>query len=140
MLDTHETIPRLSEKAAINHLSTTAGDSVLLQAKGKTTVIYFFAPWCQVCHASIGNLQTIFQNNEHVDVIAVALDYTSSNEVMNFTKKHQLTFPVALGNTKTKQTFAITGYPSYYVLDENNVITAKSMGYSSQLGLYFRSL
>lgn len=140
MLDTDVAIQNISKEKPTHHLSTITGDNISLQSQGKTTVIYFFAPWCQVCHASIGNLQTIFQNNEQVDVIAVALDYTSSNEVMKFTQKHQLTFPIALGDAQTKQDFAITGYPSYYVLDENSVITAKSMGYSSELGLYLRSL
>jgi peroxiredoxin len=140
MLDTDVALQSIGKENTAHHLETITGDSISLKSEGKTTVLYFFAPWCQVCHASIGNLQTLFQNNEQVDVIAVALDYTSSNEVMKFTQKHQLTFPIALGNTQTKQDFAVSGYPSYYVLDKNNVITAKSMGYSSELGLYLRSL
>ena len=140
MLNTDITIQSINKENQSFHLSTITGDNISLQSQGKTTVIYFFAPWCQVCHASIGNLQTIFQNNEHVDVVAVALDYKSSKEVMKFAQKHQLTFPVALGNAKIKQEFAISGYPSYYVLDENNIIKAKSIGYSSELGLYLRSL
>ena len=116
------------------------GETISLNSQGKTTIVYFFAPWCQVCHASIGNLQALFQKNEQLDVIAVAMDYTSSEEVMKFTSQHQLTFPIALGNEAIKQTFEISGYPSYYVLNEENVIIGKSMGYSSELGLYLRSL
>jgi hypothetical protein len=59
---------------------------------------------------------------------------------MAFTSKHQLTFPIALGNEAIKQAFAVSGYPSYYVIDEKNQITAKSMGYSAELGLYLRTL
>lgn len=146
MLDTDVPITSINTpssaegKSSAIHLATLTGENISLQAQGKTTVIYFFAPWCQICHASIGNLQSLFQHNEDVDVIAVALDYTSNEEVMKFTQRHQLTFPIALGNSKTKQAFAITGYPSYYIVDKNNVITAKSMGYSSELGLYLRSL
>jgi peroxiredoxin len=140
MLSTDIVMTTSEQGGGVNNLSTITGELVSLQSQGKTTVIYFFAPWCQVCHASIGNLQTLFEKNEQVDVIAVALDYSSTEEVMKFTQRHQLTFPIALGNEKTKLTFAVTGYPSYYVLDEDNVITAKSMGYSSQLGLYLRSL
>lgn len=121
-------------------LPTLRGDTVELHANGKKTVVYFFAPWCQVCHASIGNLQSTFERNSEINVIAVAVDFEDTQEVMNFTNRHQLTFPVALGNQLVKERFAITGYPSYYVLDEDNTIIAKSMGYSSQLGLYLRSL
>jgi thiol-disulfide isomerase/thioredoxin len=115
-------------------------ETVSLSAQGKTTILYFFAPWCQVCHASIGNLQALYQKNENLDVIAIAMDFTSNKEVMNFTNQHQLTFPIALGNEVIKQIFEISGYPSYYVLNEQNVVIGKSMGYSSELGLYLRSL
>lgn len=124
----------------IDKVPTLMGETVSLNAQGKTTILYFFAPWCQVCHASIGNLQALYQKNEQLDVIAVAMDFTSNKEVMAFTSQHQLTFPIALGNEAIKQTFEISGYPSYYVLNEENVIIGKSMGYSSELGLYLRSL
>ncbi len=125
---------------SIDLVPTLMDETVSLNAQGKTTVLYFFAPWCQICHVSIGNLQSLFQKNQQLNVIAIALDFTSKNEVKNFTNKHQLTFPVALGNEAIKQVFEISGYPSYYVLNEENVIIAKSMGYSSELGLYLRSL
>jgi len=124
----------------INNMPTLMGDTVSLHAQGKITILYFFAPWCQVCHASIDNLQALYQKNEQIDVIAIAMDFTSNKEVMGFTSKHQLTFPIALGNEAIKQSFEISGYPSYYVLSEENVIISKSMGYSSELGLYLRSL
>jgi peroxiredoxin len=119
---------------------TLMGESVSLNSQGKTTVLYFFAPWCQICHLSIGNLQSLYEKNEHLEVIAVALDYTSIDEVMNFTKQHQLNIPIALGNEEIKHAFSISAYPSYYVIDEKNTVVGKSMGYSSKLGLYLRSL
>jgi peroxiredoxin len=143
MLATDKSIDEvITENSAISIdvVPTLMDETVSLNAKGKTTVLYFFAPWCQVCHVSIGNLQSLFQKNEQLNVIAIALDFTNKDEVRNFTNKHQLTFPVALGNEAIKKVFEISGYPSYYVLNEENVIIAKSMGYSSELGLYLRSL
>ncbi|MCP4988643.1 MAG: TlpA family protein disulfide reductase [Colwellia sp.] len=127
-------------KRNIDNVPTLIGEKISLNAKGKTTVLYFFAPWCQVCHASISNLQAIYQKNEQIDVIAIALDFKSIQEVQEFTQQHKLTFPIALGNEVIKQNFQISGYPSYYVLSEENVIIGKSMGYSSELGLYLRTL
>jgi len=124
----------------IDKVPTLMDGSISLHGKGKITILYFFAPWCQVCHASIDNLQAFYQKNEQLDVIAIALDFTSNEEVMKFTSKHQLTFPIALGNEAIKQVFEISGYPSYYVVSEENVIIAKSMGYSSELGLFLRAL
>lgn len=122
------------------HLPTIVGDTISLQSKGKKTVVYFFAPWCQVCHMSIENLQAVYEKNEALDVVAVALDYSKVEEVEAFTKQHQLTFPIALGNEVIKKSLSVSGYPSYYVINEENIIIAKSMGYSSELGLYLRSL
>jgi len=119
---------------------TLMDETISLNSQGKKTIIYFFAPWCQICHISIGNLQALFEKNEHLDVIAVAMDYSNMDEVMDFTKQHQLTFPIALGNEEIKQAFLISAYPSYYVINEENSIIGKSMGYSSELGLYLRSL
>jgi thiol-disulfide isomerase/thioredoxin len=119
---------------------TLMGETVSLNSQGKKTVIYFFAPWCNVCHVSIGNLQALYEKNDHLDVIAVVMDYSQINEVMDFTKQHQLTFPIALGNEEMKKAFSISAYPSYYVLSEENSIIGKSLGYSSELGLYLRSL
>lgn len=121
-------------------LSTLMSEQVTLAAEDKITVIYFFAPWCKVCHISIDNLQALYLKNPHIDVIAVALDYQNKQEIVDFNKQHQLTFPIALGNAKVKQDFKVAGYPSYYVLDENNLVTGKSLGYSTELGLYLRTL
>ena len=121
-------------------LPTVMGERIKIHSAGKTTIVYFFAPWCQVCHASIGNLQALYEKNEHLDVIAVVMDFTSIAEVSKFTQQHQLTFPIALGNEVIKKQFKITGYPSYYIIDEQNTITGRSLGYSSELGLYLRSL
>ena len=121
-------------------LPTLMGKPLAIKSQGKTTVIYFFAPWCQICHLSIGNLQALYEKNDNLDVIAIALDYSSVGEVSEFTAQHQLTFPIALGNAEIKNKFSISGYPSYYILDEQNTVKGKSLGYSSELGLYLRSL
>jgi len=129
-----------SNELLFTQVPTLMGETVSLNSQGKNTILYFFAPWCQICHMSIGNLQALYEKNDQLDVIAIALDYSSIEEVMDFTKQHQLTFPIALGNEEIKQAFSIAGYPSYYVLGEENSIIGKSMGYSSELGLYLRSL
>lgn len=106
----------------------------------KTTIIYFFAPWCQICHISISNLQETYENNQQINVIAIALDYVDKKEVFDFSSQHQLTFPIALGTEQIKHQFKIEGYPSYYVIDDKNTVIAKSMGYSSEIGLFLRTL
>lgn len=128
------------EEIKVHTLPTLMGETVTLAAKEKITVIYFFAPWCNVCHLSIDNLQNIYLKNQNIEVIAVALDYENIEEVKEFNKSHQLTFPIALGSYAIKHDFKIAGYPSYYVLDKNNKLVSKSMGYSTELGFYLRTM
>lgn len=129
-----------AENKSFTQVPTLMGETVSLNSQGKTTVLYFFAPWCQICHMSIDNLQTLYEKHENIEVIAVALDFVDTDEIMDFTRQHQLTFPIALGNEEIKHAFSISGFPSYYVISEENIIVSKSMGYSSELGLYLRSL
>lgn len=122
-----------------HQLKTIMDKPIDIQANGKKTIVYFFAPWCQVCNLSIDNLQNVYQKTPNLDVIAVALDFVDVEQVKKFTMNHQLTFPVALGNETVKSDYKVMGYPSYYVLDEENTIIARSLGYSSEIGLYLRS-
>lgn len=120
-------------------LDTTVGQKVSLTPT-KKTVLYFFAPWCSVCHASIGNLQAIYEKNQNIDVIAIGLDFVEKGEIDRFVSRHELTFPVAYGNESIKKAYQVLGYPSYYIIDEQNTVISKSMGYSTEIGLYIRSL
>jgi len=121
-------------------LTTIDDKRIPIAADGKKTILYFFAPWCKICHASISNLEDIYMKRQDVDVIAIALDYQDDAQIQAFVEDKQLSFPVALGDSQTKANFKITGYPSYYVIDENNLVEAKSLGYSTELGLHLRTL
>lgn len=108
---------------------------------GKKTVVYFFAPWCQVCHLSIGNLENLYQSQgDEVNVLAVALSFNSKNEVDVFVADKQLTFDVLLGTDEVMSAFHIRGFPTYYVFDEQGNITGRTQGYSTELGLRLRAL
>lgn len=107
---------------------------------GKTQIIYFFAPWCQVCHASISNLQSIYEEKPEISIRAVALDYSTVNEIKHFAAQHELSFPILLGDSELKKMFKVQGYPSYYVLNEDGEVKSKSLGYSTEAGLNLRSL
>lgn len=104
------------------------------------TILYFFAPWCSVCRASIENLQITYQNNSSIDIKAIALDYSSQAEVEDFANDLSLTFPILLGDEHLKNAYKVTAYPSYYVVNEKQQIEHRSMGYSTELGLFLRSL
>ncbi|WP_404339124.1 TlpA family protein disulfide reductase [Pseudoalteromonas mariniglutinosa] len=111
----------------------------IAQLQGKRTVLYFFAPWCSICRYSMPNLERAFKARE-VNAIAIALDYETPQAVQAFSQELELTMPVLLGSSHTRQDYKVSAYPTYYVLDEELNIISRSMGYSTLLGLKFRAM
>ncbi|MFT4746313.1 MAG: thiol-disulfide isomerase/thioredoxin [Congregibacter sp.] len=104
----------------------------------KTSLIYFFAPWCKVCSLSIGNLE--YLDPEKINIVRVALDYSNVQEVQDFAIKHNISSQILLGHEGLKQQFKIQGYPTYYIMDDQQKVLAKSYGYSTALGLKLRQI
>ena len=99
-------------------------------------LIYFFAPWCHICHASIDSIEAVKRSNpEAINFIVVALDWNSVSEVDEFLSQHQLSMPVLLGTRDIQQQFQITAFPSYYLIDKNGLILARNKGYSTEWGM-----
>ena len=104
----------------------------------KPSLIYFFAPWCKICSLSIGNLE--YLDSDKLNIVRVALDYSNVEEVEDFAEKHNISSHILLGHEGLKQQFKIQGYPTYYILDEQQKVLSKSYGYSTALGLKLRQV
>ena len=117
------------------------GDTQQLLEPGKTHFIYFFAPWCQVCGLSIGNLQDKALGgdfDESVRFRFVALDYEDRESVAQFVTDHQLRVPVYLGDRALRDAFAINAYPTIYIVSDTGEVLSHSVGYTSSFGLLLR--
>jgi peroxiredoxin len=124
-------------------LRTLDGDEVsLAQARGKTVVLYFFAPWCGVCGASSKNVVALREarREAEVAVYAVGLDWSSPDELARFARDHELNVPVLVGDDDVRRRYAIQAYPTIYVIDERGRVRDRVAGYTTELGLRLRSL
>jgi len=115
-----------------------SGETFRLTETDKPTLIYFFAPWCQVCHLSIDNLQ--YLDSQKVRILTVAMDYSSKQEVQGFLAEHEFDAPVLMGTEQQKAQFKLKAYPTYYLLDRQLRVVSKNMGYSTAMGLKLRSV
>jgi len=132
MLATNQTI------RSFNVVSLSGAVTEVKADPERPTLMYFFAPWCSVCRASIGNLDDL--DPDKVQLYVIALDYKSQNEVEQFVSDVGLESPVYLGTNEIRDGFAVKAYPSYYVLDESFSITSRTVGYSTSLGMWLRTL
>jgi hypothetical protein len=73
-----------------------------------------------------------------VNIITVALDYQSVDEVSEFIAEKTLDYPVILGDTRWSQEYKITAFPSYYIVDAEGTVLSRSLGYSSTAGMLSR--
>lgn len=117
------------------------GSYRLGEPPGRPAVVYFFAPWCKVCALSSGNLVRLrrWRDADDLDIVAVALSWSDVNEVEAYAAKHELNMPVVLGDATVARRWQIYAFPSYYVIDSNGRVARRDIGYSSQLGLWWRA-
>lgn len=124
-------------------LESLQGEPVSLEsARGKTVVLYFFAPWCSVCRYSSHNIRALRQarSDDEMAIYAVGLGYQRRSEVEQFAHEHQLGVPVLLGNDQILERYNINSFPTIYVIDEQGQVQDRVIGYTTELGLRLRSL
>ena len=122
-------------------LPSLAGDAVVLEG-GKSALVYFFAPWCNICAASAHNIRNLqkLRGEDDLQVLLVALDWQDVEEVQAYVDRHELDVNVLLGNPGTARDWGISVFPTYYVLDDEKRVAHRDYGYSTLLGLWFRSV
>ena len=122
--------------------TTLSGQPYDLQDAGpRPALVYFFAPWCRICSASAGNLNRLrrWRDVDDIEIVAVALDWGTVDEVRDYVERHDLNITVVLGDANVARQWQIQGFPSYYVLNGEHRVVRRDIGYSSQLGLWFRA-
>ena len=121
---------------------TLAGEAYeLAAAESRPALVYFFAPWCKICAASADNLNRLrrWRDESELEMVAVALDWGSVEDVRAYVERHELDITVVLADASVAREWQIYAFPSYYVLDSEHQITRRDVGYSSQLGLLWRA-
>ncbi|MBA7575058.1 Thiol-disulfide oxidoreductase ResA [subsurface metagenome] len=114
----------------------------LEQALGKPVLLYFFAPWCSVCNLSAHNLRDLrdARSDDELAIYLIASGYGDSTSVRAFAEKHRLTMPILLDNGRVAADYRVEATPTYYVIDAQGRVQDRSVGYSTEWGLRWRTL
>ena len=113
----------------------------LTEAGDKPVLIYFFAPWCHICAASSDNVRRLrrMRDEGKLQIVTVALDWESVDNIREYAAKHKLNVPVIIGDARIAKDWQVFGFPTYYVLDGQHRVVRRDFGYSTQLGLWWRT-
>lgn len=113
----------------------------LANSGNQPVLVYFFAPWCGFCAASSDNLTRLrrLRDEQSLQIVAVVLDWKDLDEVRQYVERHDLNLPVLLGDRRIAEDWHVYAFPTYYVLDSDRRIRRRDLGYSTQLGLLWRT-
>ncbi len=135
-------LPTDHEPAPSLQATTLQGEVFDLEdLKGKPVLIYFFAPWCPYCSASADNIVRLreWRSEEQLAIVAVALDWQEHGQILEYASEHDLNMPVVMAGPEIATNWKVHGFPTYYVLDSEHQVVRRDFGYSTQIGLLWRS-
>ena len=125
------------DKLTINNFKL-LDDSNYIVSTDKPLLIHFWASWCPTCKFESSNIEKISQNYE---VITIAVQSGTNEEVKKYLDEHNLTFKVVNDEDGFfSQKFNIKAYPSTFIYDENKNLRFTEVGYTTTFGLYFRMM
>ncbi|MBV6452709.1 MAG: Thiol-disulfide oxidoreductase ResA [Anaerolineales bacterium] len=103
----------------------------LADYRGQVVLVNLWATWCEPCKEEMPALQAFYDKQKENGFVIIAInDGDPKEDVLQFVKDYQLTFPIWLDPTyiATEQAFKTLGLPSSYVIDRSGMIRLRWMG------------
>ncbi|WP_026804520.1 redoxin domain-containing protein [Aliarcobacter lanthieri] len=111
-------------------------ESIYVVKNDKPLLIHFWATWCPICSLEEQNIEKISKDYE---VITIATQSGSSEEIKEYLEKNSLSFKVINDEEGIlSKKFNIKAFPTTFIYDENQNQKFSEVGYTSTLGLYLR--
>jgi thiol-disulfide isomerase/thioredoxin len=86
--------------------------------RGKWVLVNFWAPWCPPCVLELPELEALQKQHREIQILAVAVQYNSRQEVLDTATGQAVTFPIILGNEDTAAEFGgLDGLPTSFLYD-----------------------
>lgn len=127
--------PAPAEAAAVSHpalqVKTIDGrDWTLAQRRGRWVVVNFWATWCSPCLKEIPDLTALDARREDVEVIGLAYEEISAEDMQAFLKQHPAGYPVAILDVYAPPADFETprGLPMTYLIDPEGAVAKRFLG------------
>jgi peroxiredoxin len=104
--------------------------------RGGPLLLQFWATWCPVCRAELDSIDALAGNHQ---VLSVALDDLTREQMQAWMTERGLSFPVVLEDAaQIASLYGVRGVPSSLVLDESGSVQFSEVGYTTGMGLRLR--
>jgi cytochrome c biogenesis protein CcmG, thiol:disulfide interchange protein DsbE len=127
-----EAVLRLGDKAPKVTLKDLKGNQVALpnDFKGKVALLHFWASWCPSCRPEMTSIESLKQVYGAKGVFPCSINLGESKEAaLRYINDIKITYPVLLDpGSLTVKPFGISGIPTFYILDRENVVRFKILG------------
>ena len=102
-------------------------------AKGRVTVVDFWATWCAPCRVSMPRVQSVWREYrpKGVDLYSVDTDDPGASreaEVREFLQQNNLEFPVVLDDGSATSAFSVAGLPTMVVVGRDGTVLWNHVG------------
>lgn len=108
----------------------------LQSVKGKPVLLHFWATWCGICKLEQSSIEAISKDHK---VISIAMKSGDDNEIRQYMKKHQLSFPVIVdAEGDIAGQYGVRAVPASFIIAPQGQIAFRETGYTSDWGLRIR--
>ncbi len=101
--------------------------------KGKVVFLNFFATWCPPCRAeipSIIKMRNILKNKNNFVVIAISIDRTDTQNLVDFSKQNGINFLILHDKTgAVANEYGVYSIPATFIINKEGIIVKYELGY-----------
>ncbi len=110
----------------------------LADLKGKVVLVDIWGTWCPPCRAEIPHLIALYEKYRDKGFVVVGLAYEGDElskeeataKVKDFVKQNAITYPVAIGDPKTRDSIpGFQGYPTLVFIGRDGTVKLVLVGY-----------
>ena len=98
---------------------------------GKVVVLNFWFVQCRPCVMEMPELNELVKKYQEKDVVFLAFATNGEEELERFLQKKDFDYQLIPSSLATAEAYAVEGYPTHVVINQQGQVTYRTMGLSS---------